>query len=84
MRAHVYGVQRLDFTAADGNAIRGYTIYAGTPDDHVDGVRVDKIFVSDSKLEKDDRVLKPIVDAWMDFEYDKKGKVASVYSFERD
>lgn len=84
MRAQIFGIRRLDFTADNGNHIQGYNLYAGCPDENVDGVRVDKIFIQDAKLDKGDHILKPQVGDWMDFEYDKNGKVASIFSFDKN
>lgn len=47
MRVQVVGVQNLDFTSNDGNAIKGVNLFVTHTEDRVEGLVAKKFFVNE-------------------------------------
>lgn len=74
MKVTVFGVRSVNFTASDGRAIAGTTMYVGYETAGVDGLATEKIFVSAEKLPK-----KPITPGHdLELVFNMKGKVEAV------
>lgn len=74
MKVCLIGKRLVDFTAEDGRRICGASIYIGYEDNDVEGMVVDKVFVSSEKVALND--LK--VGADLDIEFNNKGRVIAV------
>lgn len=48
MKAHLIGVQPLQFKTDSGNLIEGHNLYIGYTDENVSGMKASKIFVNKS------------------------------------
>ena len=67
MRVIVYGVQNLDFTSADGNVIKGKSIFCGFENKYVDGLKTNKFFIPSSNPVCKD--IKPECELELSFDY---------------
>ena len=74
MKVCLLGKRPVDFTAEDGRRVTGASIYIGYEDDGVEGMVVDKVFVSSEKVALKDLV----VGADIDIEFNTKGRVIAV------
>lgn len=74
MKVSVLGIRPVNFTASDGRAVAGSTLYIGYETDGVDGMAAEKIFVSAEKLPK--KAIVPGSD--IEIIFNMKGKVEAV------
>lgn len=74
MKVTLMGKRALDFTTADGKAIKGTSIYVAYPAEGVDGMICEKHFIRDGKV--DEKTL--IVGADVDLVFNSKGKIDAV------
>ena len=70
----ILGKRNVSFTASDGKTISGTTIYAGAENDDVEGLMVDKFFVTTEKMPKAGIVVGKDVDIY----FNKFGKVDKI------
>lgn len=72
----ILGKRNVSFTASDGKTISGVTIYAGTESDDasIEGLIVDKFFVTTEKMPKAGIVVGKDVDIY----FNKFGKVDKI------
>lgn len=74
MRVTVFGLRAVNFTATDGRAIAGTTMYIGYETDGVEGLQTEKIFVSAEKMPK--KAIAPGQD--VEVVFNMRGKVEAV------
>lgn len=74
MNYTILGKRSVSFTASDGKTISGTTIYAGSENDDVEGLMVDKFFVTAEKMPKAGIVVGKDVDIY----FNKYGKVDKI------
>lgn len=73
----VIGIRHVDFTAADGKQVSGYTVFCSYPiARNGQGFGVEKIFLSDNKLANIGYF--PELDDEINVSYNRWGKVESV------
>ena len=70
----VLGKRPVSFTAKDGKEVKGVSLYLGYEAEGVEGMATDKVFISTTKLPKNDIVVGSAVDV----RYTKYGKVEAI------
>lgn len=78
MTCKVLGVEHRDFTTPDGNRISGMDLYLAYEDRRTDGLRAERVFLSDRKM--DGYIPKP--GDFIKMEYNRYGKVDSIFMTE--
>lgn len=71
MTCKVIGVEHRNFTAPDGNQISGMDIYVAYEDRRTEGLRAERVFLSDRKMEG----YIPVPGDYVKLEYNRYGKV---------
>lgn len=74
MKVTLMGKKAIDFTAADGRAIKGSNIYVAFPEDKTEGLMTEKHFIHADKV--DDKVL--VVGTDIDLVFNSRGKIEAV------
>lgn len=68
------GLRSVQFTGSDGKDISGVTFWLSYKDDHIEGVGVEKFFVSAARVS--DLTFVPSVGSKCDVRFNKYGKVS--------
>lgn len=75
MQAQLLGVQHINFTNNNGEAINGTNLFVAFKDESVDGVKTDKFFIRESiALPKDTKINDTI-----ELSFNYKGKIEMIY-----
>lgn len=70
----VIGKRPVSFKSDDGKDVIGTTLYLGYEEENVDGMAVDKVFISAAKMPKKDIV----VGTEVDVVFNRRGKVEAI------
>lgn len=71
----VIGFRKSEFTAQDtGELIKGYNLYLAGPQDHVEGVACERVFLSEKKMDG----YTPSLEDEVRVSYNRYGKVQSI------
>lgn len=74
MKARLMGLQIINFTNGDGEAINGKNIFVAFKDDNVEGYRTDKFFLKESIVLPKDLKLNEEVE----LAFNHRGKIESI------
>ena len=74
MKTRILGLQKINFTNKDGEAILGNNIFVAFVDENVDGVRTEKFFLKDGIVIP--KEIKPNDDILLSFNH--KGRVEMI------
>lgn len=75
MQAKLIGVQQINFTNNNGEAINGTNLFVAFKDENVEGLRTDKFFIKDGITLPKDTKLNDTIE--LSFNY--KGKIEMIY-----
>ncbi len=76
MSYRVIGKERVEYTNKDGKPVKGYALHTYTNKDKVDGLAVERIFVSDKLELSNIDLIKPEMD--VDILYNRYGKIEKI------
>ena len=75
MQAKLIGIQHINFTNNNGEAINGINLYVAFKDENVEGLRTDKFFLKEGiYLPKDTKLNDTI-----ELSFNHKGKIVMIY-----
>lgn len=79
MRLVLIGIQSISFTNNNGEEIKGHNLYVTYPDENVQGLKADKIFLKENiKLPQGIKLNQEI-----DAVFNMRGKIEAIYNVEK-
>ena len=76
MLAKVLGIQKVSYVSKQNKQVEGTSLHVCYPDDNVEGMAVDKIYISKSTNINNLPLVK--LNAEIDLRYNKYGKIESI------
>ena len=80
----IIGYKRSSFTTTEGNTVHGYNVYLATEiaPNYGYGLSVERVYLSDAKLAKENLVLEDLVDRPLKVYFNRYGKVDTIVVLE--
>lgn len=75
MKADIIGYRRIDIS--DSN-VHGYTVYITYPDEGIEGLKAERVFLNDGIINRDQKGKVPCDGMVIDLDFNTRGKVAGI------